>query len=425
MNSPFPPNNYVPTSSSIAGIEIYMPAPEEEAEERAVVNFDCPQCGGVTAYNTVEGGLKCSHCGYYEAPDKEVVGKQAVELEFTVETMERSAQGWGEARNEMECQQCGARTSLPIENLTYTCAFCGSNKVIQRRAPQDIIRPRYLIPFNIQSDACQKITQQWLGSSWMTPSGLQKIGSRVPFSAVYIPFWTFDARTTASWRAEVGHVERERYFQDGEWKERTVIKWRWESGNTNLQIDDMVIEGTARLSPLLLDKIRDYRMEALVAYEPKYLAGLQAQAYDIPLDEAWKRGREKMREQTRQACLEGASTDMVRNFSMSMDFADESWRYILLPMYLSAFNHQGKPYQVMINGQTGAISGQRPVDWTRVWLVILALLSPGLFLGFIGLITIAFGGVGMVIGGFGFVLLIIGLVLGFIILREAHSMDDA
>ena len=338
--------------------------------------------------------------------------------------MERSAQGWGEVRDEIECQKCGARTSVPAGNLTHTCAFCGSNKVIQRKAQQDVLRPRFLVPFSIQPQACQKIVQEWLGSSWMTPADLRKMGSKFSFSSVYIPFWTFDAVTDAQWTAQVGHTKRERYFKDGEWKYRNVIEWRRESGDVRLKIDDLLVEGTARLSPLLLDRIRNYKLAALAPYEPKYLAGQQAQAYDIELEEAWERAREKMRERTRSACLKGASTNKVRDFKMSLDFAEERWRYILLPVYISAYNYGGQPFQVMVNGQTGGISGQRPVDWTKVWLVILALLTPGLFLGLVGLLTIVFGGVGVIIGGVGFVLLVIGLVFGFIFLREAHSMDD-
>jgi hypothetical protein len=109
---------------------------------------------------------------------------------------------------------------------------------------------------------------------------------------------------------------------------------------------------------------------------------------------------------------------------MSLDFADEAWRYILLPVYLSTYRYQNQPFQVMVNGQTGEISGQRPVDWTKVWLAAGLLLAPGLVLGLIGLFTILLGGVGVAVGGAGFVLLAIGLVISAILLKQAYAMDD-
>jgi hypothetical protein len=151
---------------------------------------------------------------------------------------------------------------------------------------------------------------------------------------------------------------------------------------------------------------------------------MQARAYDLPLEAAWEQAREQMREQTRQACRSQASTSQIRNFSMNLDFSQESWRYILLPVYVAAYRFQSQNYQVMVNGQTGSVSGQRPVDWTKVWLVIAALLAPGVLLGLVGLLTLLFGGVGAVIGGFGLFLLAIGMIIAFVILQKAMSLDD-
>jgi hypothetical protein len=222
----------------------------------------------------------------------------------------------------------------------------------------------------------------------------------------------------------VGHTETERYFENGEWKTRTVTKWRWESGHAELVIDDLLVNGTDRLSNRLLKEVRDFNLGELAAYEPKYLAGLGAKAYDIPLEKAWDTGRQEMREKTRQACLSQASTPQVRNFSMSLDFSEEDWRYILLPVYLAGYKYQGQTYQVMVNGQTGQISGQRPADWNKIWLVIAALLAPGLILGLIGLLTIPLAGAGVLIGGLGFILLVIGLILSAILYQKAQALDD-
>jgi hypothetical protein len=109
---------------------------------------------------------------------------------------------------------------------------------------------------------------------------------------------------------------------------------------------------------------------------------------------------------------------------MDLDFSDENWRLVLLPFFLATFMFEGRSYQVLINGQTGKISGQRPVDWTKIWLVIAALLVPGLLLSFLGLLTLPFGGVGVPIGGFGLFLLIVGVMIGIIILVKANQLDD-
>lgn len=421
----FPPPNFIRDASAVEGILVFKPAPKEAGQHRETVDFACPQCGGITAYSAADGGLTCTSCGYFEAPDKAAVGRAAEEFEFTVDTLARDAQrGWGGERKELQCQGCGAYTSLPPDSLTHTCPFCGSNKVIQREAPQDTLRPRYLIPFKIEADACFRHAREWLGSSWMTPGALKRLAKVADFSGIYLPFWTFDAVTRASWRAEVGHTKTESYYSNGKRQTRTKTVWKWENGSVQLGHNDLLIPGTSKVSNLLLNRIRTYNLNDLAEYEPKYLAGLQAQAYDIPLETSWESARHEMRERTRQACRDQASSGQIRNFSMEMDFGDESWRYVLLPVYLANYTYQNQSYQVMVNGQTGDVSGQRPVDWLKVWLAIAALLAPGLMLGVIGAITLLFGGLGMVFLVIGFILLVVGLGWGIKLIGTAQRMDD-
>jgi hypothetical protein len=109
---------------------------------------------------------------------------------------------------------------------------------------------------------------------------------------------------------------------------------------------------------------------------------------------------------------------------MGVDFEGESWRYILLPVYVASYVYDGRLYQALVNGQSGEISGQRPVNWEKVWLMIAAVLLPGVALGLIGIVTLLFAGVGVLIGGFGFLLLIIGLVFSIIIFQKAQGLDD-
>jgi hypothetical protein len=109
---------------------------------------------------------------------------------------------------------------------------------------------------------------------------------------------------------------------------------------------------------------------------------------------------------------------------MSADFSDEAWRYILLPVYVAAYLFEDKTYQVMVNGQTGTVAGQKPVAWWKVWLAVGLLLAPGLLLGLAGLILTA-AGVGVVLLGVAFILLIIGMILSIIIYRQAMASEAA
>jgi predicted RNA-binding Zn-ribbon protein involved in translation (DUF1610 family) len=417
-----PPEGFVPVPSQVEGIELYAPAPPEEREETR--SFRCRYCGGVIAYSPAQRELACPYCGRTQTVEAEVVGRAAEEFEFTLDAVARDRYGWGDERRELACEACGAVVVVAPDALTDTCAFCGSHRVLARDVMGDVLRPTSLIPFQVDRERLQPLVAEWLGQGWMHPPELRDVRVLRELAGVYLPFWTFDSRLHARWKAEVGHEETERYFDDGEWKTRTVVRWRWQSGRVHVPVNDHLVPGTDRVSQVLLGRIEPFDLSALVAYEPAYLAGWQAKACDVALEEGWRVARDQLRERAKRACYADTGSAHVRNFRMGLDFADEEWRYLLLPVYMASYPFDERTFQVMVNGQTGRVSGQKPVAWLRVWVAIAAMLAPGACLGLIGLLTLALGGIGVVGLVLGFILFVAGLVGAVIVLRQAMAAEE-
>jgi hypothetical protein len=94
-----------------------------------------------------------------------------------------------------------------------------------------------------------------------------------------------------------------------------------------------------------------------------------------------------------------------------------------LPVYLAAYKFQDKTFQIMVNGQTGLVAGQKPVAWWKIWLAIGALLLPGLILGLIGLPLLLVGGAGILPIGAGIILFGIGSVLSIMLYNKARQSE--
>jgi hypothetical protein len=419
-----PPDNYIPVASQVEGVTVYAPAPETPEPLEKVV-YKCPNCGATTRYDIAAGGVACEYCGYQTGSPSKKVGKKAEEFEFTLNILEQSDQGWGVQRIELHCGSCGASNTLAKGALTATCAFCASNKVNVHPAPSDILRPRCLIPFKVQAEQVNKRVKEWLGQGWFHPAELGAAAVLDRLTGVYLPFWTFDADIRSKWKAEVGYEREERYYDHAskEWKSRTVIDWRWENGEVFLEVDDFLVSGSSRASRLILDRLAPYDLNELEAYNPDYLAGWQAQAYDVSLTDAWEYGKERLRDSARKACRDDIGSSHVRNFSMTADFTNERWRYMLLPVYLAAYRFEEKTYQVMANGQTGLVAGQKPVAWWKVWLAIAALLAPGLLSGLLGLPLLLAGGVGFFFLIFAAILLGLGGYFSYQIYQKAVESE--
>ena len=52
-------------------------------------------------------------------------------------------------------------------------------------------------------------------------------------------------------------------------------------------------------------------------------------------------------------------------------WSDETFKHILLPVWMAAYKYNGKSYRFVVNGQTGEVQGERP--WS-IWKIGFAVL---------------------------------------------------
>lgn len=428
----FPPANYIPTESKNTGIALYKPRPEKVKHQEIILHkcascggdmaFDaglqdlkctmcgkghsaCPQCHGGMRYDKAQGLLVCDACDHTMSRRNDAVGTSARSEEFRAKFLEEAAQGWGTERKEIECQVCNAQVIVDPDVLTTECSWCGSTKIVQQKKPHDVMRPRFLLPFSIERDHCRTITTEWMGNSWVLPKTLREVAAVEEYKSMFIPYWTFDAAAAAQWQAEVGHEKK--VYKDGEWK--TEIVWKQEGGNARNQFNNVLVSGTERLKSSWLDNIGRFDLSNLTPYQPKYLAGSQALAYDTKIRDSWSVARQQMRDVVLAQCKEGPSTNRVRNFRMELHFDQEKWRYILVPIYVANYFYNNEAYQLVINGQTGAIAGKRPIDWRKILTASGIPFALGLLLQLILLLVGAsdLSGVAWLLMGVGVIALLV------------------
>jgi len=381
--------------SLVDGITVFRTA-EIQTEHRKVVHFSCPNCGGNKAYSTASGALTCTQCGYESPPSPE--GKAAPEArpafslpiapapeqkhEFRHEILEEARTSFVPGNIDISCQDCGVELTIPPQNLSHTCPFCNSHQVIQQKRSDNALSPQFLLPFAITGEDCVAPARAWLGSHWLVPKDLQEAVKLRAFEQVYVPYWAFDAKAEANWKAEVGYDETETYTDsEGNTRTRTTTRWRWENGYQGRSIDNLLVPGSFHLDDRLLTRLQTFPMDSLQPYNPDFLAGISAQAYEVSLEDAWTQGRSVIRDRMKEACREDALSgraDKVRHLSLDMELEDEAWQYLLLPFLISSFQYEGRQYQMIVNGRTGDMVGYRPIDWQKFNLVAVLAFIPAL-----------------------------------------------
>ncbi|MFP4324029.1 MAG: hypothetical protein ACLFTK_16360 [Anaerolineales bacterium] len=271
---------------------------------------------------------------------------------------------------EIECGNCGARTRSSEDLVIDRCSFCGSQNLIspQGAALTEQIVADGLIPFVLPKHQCIPLAKKWMSRSWMTPDALRRQSEVGVFTATFLPFYAISSDVGGSYR--VVQSTRDRY---GDLRMRTVKR-----GNLNVTIRHILLAATHRLGEVLPDQIADYRMERALKYRPEKLQDAQVQLPDVPPRDLAEEAHTRMMAHVHKSIPQADRA--LGDVHLYPKFLNDRWLILLMPAYLATYRYQGRVYKLMINGQTGKITGQLPVDWVKVGLAVAVLLAPGVIL---------------------------------------------
>lgn len=341
----------------------------------------CPQCGAVLDFEPSSGGLICNYCGY--RGEIIVDQEQAVqELDFD-HAEHRASIDWGADKKQIICKSCGAESIYDQLDIANECPFCGSNQVMQE-ADVKSIAPNAVAPFELDAKQAEQRFTQWIKRQWFTPSKAKRSAKADRFKGLYLPFWTFDSDTESAYRARYGI---DRVVTDNRGNKRTETSWYSTSGSYSYFVDDQTVIATTRHNADNLRKIQPYDFAKLKPYRPEYLAGFISERYSIGIDDAWVRAKElignTLEGQITHEIRQRHRADRVSGLNFTTTYRNRTYKYALLPLWMSSFAYKNKAFEFLVNGQTGKVAGKIPISIVRVLIAIvigLALLMGLLYL---------------------------------------------
>jgi DNA-directed RNA polymerase subunit RPC12/RpoP len=365
------------------------PAVPTEPVAAASQTYICPKCAGKMNFDAASGMLNCPFCGHSMPVPTTTDAVKEHDLLQTLQDESGKAHGYGTDVKAINCKSCGATVNVPANVTSTQCPFCGSNQVIEQKPDPKLIQPESVVPFGVDEATAHRKFRDWLGQGWFHPNDLKALGGGQKLRGVYLPFWTFDAHAESNWRAESGD-----YYYETEWVTVTrdgkqvreqqqvqKVRWYWTSGHHSGEYDDVLVYATRSINLKILQKIYPYDTQKLLTYKPDFLAGWSAEAYQIPLAEAWPLGRDILYNHEHSACDSLVPGDTHRNLSVSTDLSQLTYKHVLLPVWVASYRYNNKTFQFMINGQTGKVQGEKPISAIKVAIaVVVALIIIGIVL---------------------------------------------
>lgn len=353
-------------------------------EKNTVINdtLTCNNCGALLHFAPGTTQLRCDYCGTANdiAPAVPTEIQSFDYLEFiqtdglpSTDTVVAAV---------VQCDNCGANTTLPTGVTSDTCGFCGSPLVIAKVRHERLLKPHYVLPFLLDSREAERLFFRWLGKRWFAPNALIKNVKQIHrdhFKGTYLPHWAYDTETTTTYNGQCGiyYWENESYTttENGRTVHRTRqvrhTRWHAASGQVHCSFKDILVLASHSLSRKVADRLEPWQLERLQPFDERYLSGFRAETYAVDARAGLALAKQKMQSTIEMTVRQDIGGDEQHIEQQQSDYADIRLKYNLLPIWISAFTFKGKIYQIAINASTGEVIGERPYSIAKIILAIV------------------------------------------------------
>ncbi len=311
--------------------------------------FMCPNCGARMSFAPDGQSLVCDFCSSGGAVD--TTGNLAEEKDFFSTMATLRGHSTPNAQKIFHCSGCGAEFILPANDISENCAYCGSPYVVSHEKTRELLDPDAIIPHAFNQRQAAQYLVAWVQKNAFTPQG--KVD---PPRGFYLPIWTFDFGGVISYSGQ-RYEDDDNIFNQRS-RNRKVVT---ESGDYPVYIDDLILPANKKMNQEALALLETYAFREAKPYDARYLVGWAAEAYEVELGDASLKARDR--------AYKGYKKKMQRDMSYLMNMhtssanmAIDSYKLLMLPIWVTTYPYGGEEYHVFINGQNGAVRGELPKE---------------------------------------------------------------
>lgn len=350
-----------------------------------ILEYKCPCCDGKIEFDSSLQQMKCPFCDTtFDVSTlqdyDDILNQQAPQEEMQWDTDAGSEWEQDEAAGMgvFACTSCGGELVTNATTAATSCPFCGNPVVLAGRLSGDL-RPDFVIPFKLDKEAAKAALKAHISSKKLVPKLFRSDNHLDEIKGVYVPFWLFDADADANieYRATRTRVWSDSRYNYTETSHFALLR----AGN--ISFDRVPVDGSSKMADDLMESIEPFDFSQAVPFQSAYLSGFLADRYDVTAEDSVSRANERVKRSTEEAFARtatGYATVVPKNSNISL--SNGKAKYALYPVWLLQTSWQGNNYLFAMNGQTGKMVGDLPIDkgaYWRWWAIWTAILGAAVF----------------------------------------------
>lgn len=351
-----------------------------------VTNYQCPACTGPLHFSAETGKLTCDYCGsaydvaeiealYAQKEAEAAAAKEAADAKAEAAKADAADDGdwdtsalssdWGADADGLRvytCPSCGAELICDETTAATSCPYCGNPTVVPGQF-SGALKPEFVLPFKMtKDDAVRALRAHYRGKPFL-PRSFTAGNHIEEIQGVYVPFWLYDGRMEArgAYKAEISESHREgdyivtttRHFDVARVGDADFVR--------------VPVDGSSKMPDTHMDAIEPFDYSDLKPFSTAYLPGFLADRYDEDDKKCAARVLTRMKNSTAAALHDtlGGYTG-VQTLSEQLDPRTLEPHYALLPVWMLHTRWKEQDFLFAMNGQTGKLIGDLPVDKGRV-----------------------------------------------------------
>ncbi len=341
-----------------------------------ILKYQCPTCGGPVHFDAKTQMILCDYCeskfpeNYFDEKTEE-----KTEEDKPKEKIDWKKEGFVKERVVLEnqigfiCSSCGAEVVSDGNTAATECMYCG-NPIVLNENVSEMLTPDLIIPFKIDKKQAEKYLEEFYNNKFLLPKAFKDKNRIKKITGMYVPFWLYsakengniiyDARKTSTW-SDNDYIYTKTKFYD-------VVRVG------NLEFDKIPVDASQKMKDNYMDGLEPYNYDDLVEFSPSYMAGYFADKFDVNVDECLERAKTRMENSTSETIRNSVTgyTSVIER-SKTLTNSELDINYSLFPVWMLNTKYHDKIYQFAINGQTGKVSGDLPIDKRKRNLLFLGI----------------------------------------------------
>jgi hypothetical protein len=260
----------------------------------------------------------------------------------------------------LRCSSCGGAVVWDAAESGAACLFCGQVSLELHMLSEPLPVPEQQLPMAVSPALAERSFRTWTRRSWFRPAGLAAV--ELGLRPIMLPAWRFAARLESHWAG----------------LEPAARKNSGRAPKTGVDQGDAIymVPASAGLTQAELHALQPFDVNAAQPWTPNPEQGsAQTAIWEPPaLTQRGARARAQvgLTEVHRGQIAARHRLDRCRVTSI---IEERDVRLLLVPIYIGVFRYRDRPWRVLINGQTGVIVGDAPIDRRKVLVIALLLLA--------------------------------------------------